>query len=244
MVLERKEGNKVTATKAPHCSTPCKHSRPPGPCAPSPSTFRPPGPCAPSQSTFRPPGPLCAHPETLRPSSPVFQPGAHFGLPGPCAPTRGTLAPAPCFVCFMVVLNLYARRENQAHLWRNSHHQKTPLNECFMGLYFHLYVWALARAITRHFLSSKCVTLRSSLIIQWDRFTHFPAKRTNNALRTFGFLAPVLLALSCITRSLSTEGMLTFLHFWFPYLTLSDHAVPGTRHMLPANTCFASRKHI
>ena len=86
------------------------------PCAPSPSTFRPPGPCAPSQSTFRPPGPLCAHPETLRPSSPVFQPGAHFGLPGPCAPTRGTLAPAPCFLCFMVVLNLYARRENQAHL--------------------------------------------------------------------------------------------------------------------------------
>ena len=84
----------------------------PWPLCAFPEHISAPGPCAPSQSTFRPPGPLCAHPETLRLSSPVFQPGAHFGLPGPCAPTRGTLAPAPCFVCFMVVLNLCARREN------------------------------------------------------------------------------------------------------------------------------------
>lgn len=60
--------------KAPHCSTPCKHSRPPGPCAPSPSTFRPLAPVHLLKALFGPLAPCALIPKRFGSLAPCFNP--------------------------------------------------------------------------------------------------------------------------------------------------------------------------
>ena len=74
MVPERKERNKVYGHRAPHCSTPCKHSRPPGPCAPSPSTFRPLAPVHLLKALFGPLAPCALIPKRFGSLAPCFNP--------------------------------------------------------------------------------------------------------------------------------------------------------------------------